>query len=106
MKPTSQDAFGSIESAQEFVLLLARTVADAKREIRNDLRRERVRGDSRRFDALKIAEYNVERLQFHVHRTSRILNDLRTLRRLLLQERDPSTTPSESDEADTLVTTC
>jgi hypothetical protein len=36
---------------------------------------------------LRIALYNLEKLELHLNRSNRILNDLRTLRRMLLEER-------------------
>lgn len=80
-----EDQFESLESAHNFVALLAQTVAEAKRELSNDLQRESMA--SRRLDALRIALYNLDKLEIHVNRTSRILNDLRTIRRLLFEER-------------------
>jgi len=81
----TQHEFESLESAHDFVALLAETVAGAKRELEADIQRESL--PSRRLDALRIALYNVSRLENHVTRTSRILNDLRSLRRLLFEER-------------------
>jgi hypothetical protein len=43
-------------------------------------------------DALRLAVYNLEKLEMHVNRSSRILNDLRTLRRLLFEERKGGST--------------
>ena len=80
-----QDEFESLESAHDFVALLAETVAEAKRELEADVQRES--SLSRRQDALRIALYSLSKLELHVNRTSRILNDLRTLRRLLFEER-------------------
>lgn len=80
-----QDKFESLESAHDFVALLAETVAEAKRELEADVQRES--SVSRRQDALRIALYSLSKLELHVNRTSRILNDLRTLRRLLFEER-------------------
>lgn len=80
-----EEQFGSLESAHGFVTLLAESIVDTKRELENDVQREA--RDSRRLDALRIAVYNLEKLELHVNRTSRILNDLRTLRRLLFEER-------------------
>ena len=80
-----RDQFESLESAHHFVVLLAETVSETKRELEHDVRREL--SPSRRLDALRIALYNVDKLELHVSRTSRILNDLRTLRRLLFEER-------------------
>lgn len=82
--PTEQQ-FESLESAHNFVALLGETIAEAKRELEGDVERES--SSSRRLDALRIALYDLEKLEVHVARMSRILNDLRTLRRLLFEER-------------------
>ena len=84
----SDDPFGTIESAHDFMVLLAAAVSRAKDELRVDVDREAETPEvSRRLDALRIALYNVEKLELHLSRSSRILNDLRTLRRLLFEER-------------------
>lgn len=80
-----ESQFESLESAHDFVTLLAETVAEAKRELTTDVEREAI--PSRRLDTLQVALYNLQKLELHVNRTSRILNDLRTLRRLLFEER-------------------
>ena len=81
-----ENEFESLESAHDFVALLAETVTEAKRELTGDVEREAI--PSRRLDALQVALYNLQKLELHVNRTSRILNDLRTLRRLLFEERE------------------
>jgi len=83
-----EDQFENLESAHEFVALLAETVAEAKRELESDVQRESASNVSRRLDALRVALYSLGKLELHVNRTSRILNDLRTLRRLLFEERE------------------
>jgi hypothetical protein len=88
MRPRMEDQFENLESAHEFVALLAETVAEAKRELERDVQRESASNVSRRLDALRIALYSLGKLELHVNRTSRILNDLRTLRRLLFEERE------------------
>jgi hypothetical protein len=85
MSRQTDDEFETLESAHEFVNLLARTVDEAKRELESDVRRET--GSSRHLDALRMALYGLDKLELHVNRSSRILNDLRTLRRLLFEER-------------------
>ena len=77
--------FDSIESAYDFVRILGSAVADAKRDLEEDIRRESK--SSRRLDALRLAFYNLDKLELHVNRSRRILNDLRSLRRLLFEER-------------------
>ena len=74
-------------SAHDFVALLAETVAEAKRELESDVQRESASDHSRRLDALRVALYSLDKLELHVNRSQRILNDLRTLRRLLFEER-------------------
>jgi hypothetical protein len=78
--------FDSIEAAHEFLTLLAQTVFETKLDIEADVKSENG-NSSRRADALKLARYQLEKLEFHMLRSSRILNDLRTLRRLLFEER-------------------
>jgi hypothetical protein len=80
-----EDQFESLESAHNFVALLAESVGETKRELELDVQREPI--TSRRLDALRIALYNLDKLELHINRTSRILNDLRSLRRLLFEER-------------------
>jgi hypothetical protein len=86
----SDSPFETIESAQKFLELLSETVVEAKRDLSADVEREFVRGTSRRLDALRIALYNVEKLELHMKQGNRILNDLRMVRRLLFQERSAS----------------
>lgn len=89
-----EEQFESLESAHDFVTLLAETVAEAKGELESDLQRESA--TSRRLDALRLAAYNLDKLEIHLSRSRRILNDLRTLRRLLFEER--RSTKSETAE--------
>jgi hypothetical protein len=79
--------FDSIESAHEFVALLAETVREAKREVEADVQRESASESPRRLDALRTTLYSMEKLQTHMNQSRRILNDLRSLRRLLFDER-------------------
>jgi hypothetical protein len=79
--------FDSIESAHDFVSLFSDSVADAKRDIETDIQRELTANAPRRLDALRLAAYNLEKLEEHLNKSRRILNDLRSLRRLLFEER-------------------
>ena len=80
-----ENQFESLESAHDFMDLLLETALEAKQELITDIEREAIQ--SRRLDVLQVALYNLQKLELHVNRTSRILNDLRTLRRLLFEER-------------------
>ena len=97
MVETIQTTFDSIESAHEFVTLLSQTVAQAKRDLEGDVQRERSLVHSRRLDALRVAVYTLQKLELHVNRSRCALNDLRTLRRLLFDERS-AVTPSDSSQ--------
>jgi hypothetical protein len=79
--------FESIESAHEFVALLTDAVADAKRDITADVQKEADSQYPRRLEALRITLYSLEKLEIHMNASRRILNDLRSIRRLLFQER-------------------
>jgi len=87
MNPTAESPFASIEDAREYLTLLTQTVFETRLEIEADLERESNGSFPRRRDALKLALYTLTRLEFHMNRSQRVLNDLRTLRRLLFEER-------------------
>jgi hypothetical protein len=79
--------FESIESAHEFLKLLADTVVEAKRDLEADISAQANAKVSRRVEALRLACYKVDKLEHHLKASTRILNDLRMLRRVLLEER-------------------
>jgi len=102
MNSQNNDPFGTLESAHDFVALLAAAVSQAKAELQVDVDRESANVDlSRRVEALRMALYNVEKLEVHLSRSSRILNDLRTLRRLLFEERAATNRPERRPEPNT-----
>ena len=78
--------FESIEGAQEYMRLLAEAVREARQEVEADIGSQ---GDSqqRRLEALRIVSYKLVKLEQHMKASQRILNDLRSLRRLLFEER-------------------
>ncbi len=88
MPKAAVSPFDSIESAHSFVQVLSSTLAETRKEVAADVDREPAVASNRRRDALLVAVYNLERLEYHLARSSRLLNDLRTIRRLLLEERD------------------
>ena len=82
--------FDNIESAQEYLALLSRELDAAKHDTEADIAREANSQIPRRRDALRLVLYKLEKLEQHIKVSRRLLNDLRTLRRLLLEERtDP-----------------
>jgi hypothetical protein len=79
--------FDSIEGSHEYVALLAEALDEARREVEADLAAAEKEGADRRKQALLLVSYNLEKLNLHIVASRRILNDLRSLRRLLLDER-------------------
>lgn len=80
--------FDSIESAHEFVVFLGERVEEAIKETQGHSDRARAEGNPRRVEALAVALLKMNQLSTHLQKSRRILNDLRTLRRLLFQERE------------------
>ena len=89
---SSATAFDTIESAQEFLALLREAVEEAKTTAETDV----MQAEGRNVDAIRVVLYKLEKLEQHLKVSGRLLNDLRTLRRLLLEER--SGLPSKNQE--------
>lgn len=87
MKPALQTPFDTVENAHQYVRLLSEAIAEAKAEIAADLGAATAARSERRTQALQIVQFKLEKLENHLQTSSRLLNDLRTLRRLLLDER-------------------
>jgi hypothetical protein len=85
-----QNPFDTIESAHEFLQLLDKVLEEVQASTEEDLKRM-VLADTmvigRSAEAVHLVSYKLEQLRHHVKAGSRILNDLRTMRRLLLGER-------------------
>ena len=80
-------SFDSIESTREFVSLLAQVVLETKHDVEGDIGREMSLNFPRRLKALQIVEHKLRTLESHLEKVPRILNDLRSLRRLLFGQR-------------------
>ncbi len=79
--------FASLESAQEYISLLGTVVDDTRNEIQQEIDLAAKEHAERRQEALFLVNYKLTRLRHQLTATGRLLNDLRTLRRLLLGER-------------------
>ena len=90
MKDRSETPFDSVEGAHEYLSLLSDAIQDAKNEIEADIRAAEDPKFPRRLEALRLVSFKLEKLEQHVKAGRRVLNDLRTLRRLLLDEREES----------------
>lgn len=95
MKHGIETPFESIESAQQFIKLLAEAITDA----RHDIDHEITLSADRRLQALYIVAYNLEKVQRYLTVTGRTLNDLRSLRRLLFDERRAANETSRPEVA-------
>ena len=89
--------FDTIESARDFMQLLEESIQEALRDVERDLAAATAGGEERRIQALSLAVYKINKLSEHVHKSGRMLNDLRTLRRLLYGERNLE--PAQQGEA-------
>jgi len=88
MTYTPETPFDSVESAHQFVELLLEAIHEAQQEVAEDLAQAQNNGVQRRVQALLLVTHKLERLEFHISRSRRLLNDLKMLRRLLLEERN------------------
>ena len=79
--------FDNIEGSHEYVAMLAEAVDEARRDVEADIAAAERDGADRRKQGLLLVSYNLAKLNLHITTSRRILNDLRSLRRLLLAER-------------------
>jgi len=89
VSPDPKHPFDSIESAHEFVALLQTSMDEAVRDVQRLLEAASTNQDERRAQALSLALYKINQLSVHMQKSRRILNDLRSIRILLFQERAP-----------------
>ena len=90
--------FDTLESAYEFVSLLREAVDDAYGTVLDETARAaETKGAERRLDALRLVDHKLNSLRQNVLNSLILLNDLRTLQRLLLGERKgAAAAPEES----------
>jgi hypothetical protein len=93
-----QTPFDSIESAEQFVELLIEAIEESKRDVDADIALANGNYSERGKKALQIISTNLTKLNQHMTSSRRILNHLRTLRRLLLQEWQPDNTLQTKDD--------
>jgi hypothetical protein len=83
----SETPFDSIEGSYEYVDMLADAIQEAKRDVESEVTLAESDKADRRKQGLLLVSYNLAKLEGHITSSRRILNDLRTLRRVLLSER-------------------
>jgi hypothetical protein len=79
--------FESIESAHDYMNILAATTLDVMNELKRDRDQALRDGEQRRAQAIDLAVFKLKMLGCYVYKSRRMLNDLRILRRLILNER-------------------
>jgi hypothetical protein len=88
--------FENIESAYLYVALLREALDDAYASIEDETEAALAsQGTERRVEALRLVAHKLNQLRQHLLASLRLLNDLRTLRRLLLNERQTASAPGD-----------
>jgi hypothetical protein len=95
MKDRSETPFDSVEGAHEYLSLLSEAIQDAKNEIEADIRAAEDPKFPRRLEALRLVSFKLDKLEQQVKNGRRLLNDLRTLRRLLAGRTREEPTPKK-----------
>ncbi|HUK15440.1 MAG TPA: hypothetical protein VLW65_03465 [Bryobacteraceae bacterium] len=98
MSYEAETPFDSIEGSHEYVAMLAESLNEARRDVETDIAAAERDGAERRKQALLLVAYNLAKLHLHITTSRRILNDLRSLRRLLLAERGLASGEEDENE--------
>jgi hypothetical protein len=93
MRYGPETPFDTIESAQQFVELLIEAIDESRRDVDVDIALSERSGSKRSKQALQLVSANLAKLSQYMTTSRRILNHLRTLRRLLLKERQLDNAP-------------
>ncbi len=78
--------FDSIEGSHRYLALLAEAIEEAQTDIDSEIATSISEQASRRTEALQLVAFNLNKLNSHITASRRILNDLRSLQRLLIDE--------------------
>ena len=89
MADESDSPFDSIDGAYGYVQLLGEAVRESIDSVDEAIGLAEAEGAARRLEALRLVNFKQQQLMHHMHASRKLLNDLRTLRRLLLGERAP-----------------
>ena len=87
MSHEPETPFDSIEGSYQYVDMLAEAIEEARRDVEEEVVIAEKELADRRKQGLLLVSYNLAKLQGHITSSRRILNDLRTLRRVLMSER-------------------
>jgi hypothetical protein len=98
-KSQAETKFGSIEGAAEYLGLLLESVDEARGDLETETQLAAEVGAERRQQAIQLATYKLSQLRTHLTTSRRLLNDLRTIRRLLFAERQAGPPASGREKA-------
>ena len=87
MSHRSETPFDNIESALEYVNLLLEAIGETQQQVDTEIVRATDPQLERQRQALQLVSYKLVKLSSHIASSRRLLNDLRKLRRILLEER-------------------
>ena len=87
MSHEPETPFDSIEGSYQYVDMLAEAIEEARRDVEEEVAIAEKELADRRKQGLLLVSYNLAKLEGHITSSRRILNDLRTLRRVLMSER-------------------
>lgn len=82
MADQAAQPFDTIDSAQEFMVVLESVISETQSQLQamlNDV------SDERRTEALRLALFKISQLETHTRKSRRILNDLGLIRSLLVR---------------------
>ena len=99
MSYSPETPFDNIEDAQEYIDLLLQAIEEAQQDVNADIVTATGDQAERRRQALQLVAHNLNKLTLHVSKSRRILNDLRSLRRLLQDERKPQAAEESQSRA-------
>ena len=104
-KSQAETNFGSIEGAAEYLGELLEAVNEAHEDLKGEALLAASTGAERREQAIQLATYKLSQLKNHLTTSHRLLNDLRTIRRLLFAERQVGAADGGEEKPAAFVTT-
>jgi len=88
MAREQETPFDNIEGALEYVGCLLEASREAQRHVETEITRASNPQLARKKRALQLVKYKLATLDSHLVKSERLLNDLRKLRRLILEEKE------------------
>ena len=90
MNYRSDTPFDSIENSHHYIELLIEAIAEAEMDVSAEIALADADDAQRRLEALQLVKFKLSKLHAQMSSSACLLNDLRSLRRLLLEERRPT----------------